>query len=257
MRTRYRISVGGVQMDSLDSNLIILDISNAQPDRTRQEYTVANFNGLDYGSEYVGRQTVTVTFELHIYDIKKRNAALQKVNAWAKAGGTLIINDREKQRLMNVVCQQYAEMTSVLKWTEPLTVVFATTYQPYWVSDTAVTRTLTGKSASGTLTMDGNVGSALVSVTVTAQGNVSSIQLVCGSTTLKLTGLNMTNGQKLVVDYSRNRYLRIRLEGSSVLTKLDPSSADNLLAECGKTSTVSVTANNKVTAVFTARGCWL
>lgn len=249
--------MGGVQMDSLDDNLAILDISNPQPERSRKNNTTANLNGIDYDEEYVGQQTVTVTFELHIYDIKKRNAALQKVNAWAKTGGTLIINDREKQRLLNVVCQQYADMGSVKKWTDPLTVVFATTYVPYWVSDTAITRTLTGKSASGTLGMDGNVGSSLVSVTVTAEANVSSVQLVCGSCTLKLTGLSLSSGQQLVVDYTRNRYLRIRANGSSVMTKLDPSSSDNLLASCGKSNAVSVTANGKVTAVFTARGCWL
>ena len=244
-------------MDTLDDNLAILDISNTQPERNTRKNTVANLNGIEVGDEYVGQQTVTVTFELHIYDIKKRNKALQKVNEWASKGGTLTINDREGQQLQNVVCEQYASMESVKNWTDPITIIFATTYQPYWVSNTAITRTLTGKSASGSLTMDGNVGSSLVSVTVTAAGSVTSLQLVCGSCTLKLTGLSVANGQKVVVDYIRNRYLQIKANGSSVLAKLDPASADNLLAECGKTTTVSVTANNKVTAAFTARGCWL
>lgn len=257
MITRYRISVGGVQMDTLDDNLAILDISNAQPDRNRKKNTTANLNGIDLGDEYVGQQTVTVTFELHIYDTKKRNEALQKVNAWAQNGGTLILNDRAKQHLERVVCEQFADMTSVKKWTDPLTLVFATTSNPFWISDTAVARTLTGKAASGTLAVDGNTGSALVECSVTAAGAVSSIQLVCGSNTLKLTGLSLANGQKLIVDYIKGRYLRIRANGASVLAKLDPASADNLKAECGKTSTVSVTANDKVTAVFTARGCWL
>ena len=254
MRTRYRISVGGVQMDSLDENIAILDISNPQPDRSRKTTTAANLDGIDLGDEYVGRQTVTVTFELHIYDTKKRNAALQKINAWAKAGGTLAINDREKQHLENVVCEQYASMDSVRDWTAPLTLVFGTTYVPYWVSDTAVTRTLTGKSATGTLAVNGNTGSALVSATVTAAANVSSVQLACGSFKLKITGLSLANGEKLVVDYIRNRYLRIRANGASVMGKLDPASSDNLMAECGKTATVSVTANNKVTAAFTTKG---
>ena len=255
MRTRYRISVGGVHMDSLDDKLCILNIQYAPPERETKRHTNANLNGYDPDGEKIIRRTITVTFELHEYDIVKRNALCQKVNNWAAVGGTLITNDREGQRLYNTKCEQFVDV-SARDWTEPLTLVFATTYNPNWQSNAAVTRTLTGKNVTGTMDLDGNIGSALVSVTATAQANVTSFKATVGSYVLELTGLSVANGQTIVIDYIRSRYLRIRANGSNVQAKLKPASSDCLLAECGKTSSIGIVSDGKVSAVFSARGCW-
>lgn len=258
MTSRYRISVGGVQMDTLDKDLLILDIQHSQPDRNPKKQTTANLDGYDISDTYIGQRTVTVTFELHIYDTEKRNAACQKVNAWAQNGGVLIASDRKDQQLQNVICEQFADIASAKNWTDPLTLVFTTTSNPNWVSTTAKTKTLTGKGARGTLVLDGNTGSARVGVEVSSTEKITSLLIGCGSTSLKLTGLNIPAGQQVIVDYVKNRYLRITGGGASLMNKLDPNaSSDLLLAECGKTSQISVTSNAKVNAVFTARGCWL
>ena len=88
MRSRYRISVGGVQLDTLDDDLLILDIQHSEPDFAISENRNANEDGYDFQTEYFKKTTVTVTFELHIYDVAQRNAVCQKVNAWARTGGT-------------------------------------------------------------------------------------------------------------------------------------------------------------------------
>ena len=256
MISRYRISVNGVQMDSLDDNLLILDIKYNPPERTVLKFTTANLNGCEMKDLKVIGRKIAVAFELHEYDTAKRNALCQKVNNWAAAGGTLITNDRENQRLLNVFCEQYADIDSVKNWTDPLTVVFSTTYVADWVSDTEVSKTLTGKNVTGNMTMDGNTGEALVSVTATAQEAVTSIKLTAGSKTLELTGLTVANGQTIVVDYIKNRYLRIRANGSDVMAKLKATSSDNLTAGCGKTTSIGVVSDGRVTAVFKARGCW-
>lgn len=257
MRSRYRIAVGSVHMDTLDDDLLILDIGCTQPDFQIQQNRAANLDGYDVGDAYFEKTTITVTFELHIYDIAKRNAACQAVNKWASAGGTITINDRTNQRLYNTRCEKYASIESARNWTDPLTIVFSTTYDPYWRTSTTKTLTLTGKSAKGTLKMDGNFGNAEVSATVTASAAISSFQIDVGNTTIKLTGLSLASGKNLVIDYVRSRYLRIRADGKSVMTKLDPSSSDQLLAPCGANTAVSISANAKVTAVITARGKWL
>ena len=257
MISRYRISVGGVQMDSLDDNLLILDISYSPPERETRKFTNAILDGYDVGETKVTGRTITVTFELHEYDVAKRNALCQKVNNWAKAGGNLVTNDRAGQYLKNVICDQYADIESARDWTKPLTIVFTTTYIPNWQSNSETTRTLTGKNVTGVFALDGNTGESLVNVTATAQETVTSIKLTVGSKTLEFTGLSVTNGQTIVVDYLRNRYLRVRANGTSVLTKLKASSSDNLTAECGKSTNISVVADGRVSAVFKARGCWL
>lgn len=266
MRSRYRIQVGGVHLDTLDDNLLILDIQHSALQREIRTQTTANLGGLLVSNTYDAQTRVTVTFELHIYDIAKRNAACQKVAEWAAKGGSLYTNDRSGQYLRNVVCEQFPTIASVRNWTDPLTVVFTSTVTPYWLSSSTKTRSITGKNVSGTLTLDGNVGESLVNVTVTARERFTSLQLTAGSTTLKLSGLDVAVGKVVYVDYVNSRYLRIRVgtmtsgtftSESSLLTKLDPASSDNLLAKCNASTTVKVVANGKVTAEFVGRGQWL
>ena len=257
MISRYRASLNGVQLDSLHKDLLILDIGysgamiNITPER------VANLDGFDYKNPYAEKQTVTITFELHIYDVKKRNEAWQKINTWAKAGGTLAINDREGQHLEAVRCEQFPAIGSVRNWTDPLTIVFATTYNPYWVSDVDSTITLIGISTRGIIKPSGNAGSSLVSALVTTDAPVSSFQIVVGSTNIRLTGLSLLAGQRLSIDYLKGRYMRILENNRSAMHKMAPSSSDNLRAVCGENNVVSINANNRVTAVVIARGLWL
>ena len=257
MRSRYRVTLGGTHLDSIDSNLLILDVSHSSTPIQPTSYRTANLDGYDYKQEYIEKTTVTITFELHIYDIAKRNEACQAVNKWASAGGTLKTNDRADQQLYYTRCEQYANIESAKNWTDPLTLVFSTTYVPYWCSSTAKALTLTGKSAKGTMKLDGNVGYSTVYADVTASATVTSFQITAGTTTLKLTGISVPAGKVLSIDYVRSRYLRVRVDGKSVMAKVDPSSSDQLLVPCGQNSTISIVANNKVTAKITARGRWL
>lgn len=256
MKGRYRVSLNSVHMDTLNDNLLILDVAYSTVGKQVRESQNANLDGYDVVNTIYDRQTVTISFELHIYDVAKRNAACQAVNAWAMAGGTLRVNDRTGQHL-TVVCQETASIESARNWTDPLTLVFVTTGQPFWESDTEKTLTMTGAKPSGSITLDGNVGNALVSLTATAKAAISSIQVTVGSTTLKFTGISVPNGKTFVISYTKGRYLKVTANGSSVLAKLDPSSSDNLLAPSGKKTTITASASGSMTFVFTARGLWI
>lgn len=256
MITRYRVAVDGVQMDSLDSNIYILDVQYPPITRRDTTHEVANLDGFDLeNSKYVG-QTVTVTFELHIYDIKKRNAVCQKINKWAGVRSTLTVNDREGQYLRTVKCDQFAAI-SARDWTAPLTLVFSTERTPFWLSNTEKTLTISGKNTNGTLKLDGNISYSLVTADITANEKVTSLQITVGSTKLNLKGLNVATNKKVVIDYVNQRYLRIRADGASVMSKLQPESSDNLQAPCGTNTKISLVSDGKVTAVFKGRGCWI
>lgn len=253
---RYRASLGGVQMDSLVENLLILDVQYSPLKYSRQMSEYANQDGFTVSHEGLPQRTVTIVFELHIYNIAKRNAACQKINEWAAAGGVLRINDREGQYLQ-VGCEQFAEIQSAKEWTRPLTLTFGTRENPYWMSDEQKTVTLAGKTAKSTILMDGNVSDAKVSVTATAQAAVTSFLAVVGDTQIKLTGLSVATGQKIVIDYMDGKYLRIRAGGKDVMAKMVPAdSSDLLLAPCGKRTQISFTASAKMNVAFSARGVW-
>lgn len=257
MRSRYRVRLGDIHLDTLDKNLMILDVSHPTMQPKIMPATTSDLDGYEPSDEYVEKNTVTVTFELHIYDIAKRNEACQKVNEWARAGGSLRVNERSGQYLRWVRCTRYANIASARNWTDPLTLVFETTYVPYWTSTTDCTLTLTGKAPKGNLNMDGNTGNALVLATITAQANVSSLQITAGSTMLKLTGLAMKNKDVLEIDYVHSRYLRIRVNGKSVLGNLNAASSDLLTVPCGTKTAIAISANGKVKAAIRARGYWL
>ena len=256
MTSRYRVSLGGVHLDTLDDHLLILDVQYSPVEKQDKTSTVGGLDGYDMENTYYSRRTVTVSFELHIYDTAKRNAACQKVNAWAQGGGNLRVNDRENQ-FLEVECEQLAEIGSVRNWTDPLTLVFTTTGIPFWRSNDAKTVTVSGTNASGTLKMDGNTQYAYVLVTATARAKVTSFRAIVGDTEIKLTGLNIPSGKKIEIDYVHGRYLRIRGNGSSVMKKLDPASSDRLLAACGQNVTVSAKSDANMNTEFVARGLWL
>ena len=260
MRSRYRIAVGGTQMDTLDNDLLILDISYSAPNFGITQTRSAILHGYDYENEYFDKQLVTVTFELHIYDVAKRNEACQKVNAWARAGGTLTTNDRPGQRLIYTRCEQFASIESARNWTDPLTVVFATTYVPYWQSVTAKTVAMktTATKASGTIKLDGNTDNAYLNIELTASAStLTAVKVQAGDSLIWLKGLSIAKNGTLVIDHLRGRFLRIRADGKSVMSKLEPTSTDRLLIPCGENTKITITANKAFTATATARGYWI
>lgn len=258
MVTRYRVSLGGVQLDSLDDAIVIMDVSYAPIQRTDVTAEVANLDGFELTSARFNGQTVTVTFMLRIYDVKKRNEAVQKINAWANVRAHMTVSDREKQYLPMVMCTQYASVKSARNWTDPLTVVFASERVPFWLSSDESAATVIGKNVRGTLKVDGMSGlSSLVSAEITAQATVKTLQLTVGDTKLVLKGLSVPSGKTVLIDYVDNRYLRIRANGVSALANLDPASTDSLKVPCGATTAVAVVADGAVRAVFKARGCWI
>ena len=255
---RYRVSLNGVEMDSLDEEcLLILDVGYPVVDATPMTNRTANLDGYDYDTPYLEKRLVSVTFEIHAYDTAQRNALCQLVNNWAKAGGVLRTSDRAGQQLRNVRCEQFASIESSKNWTDPLTLVFSTTYNPHWQSEEVKTLTLAGTYATGSLSVDGNTSEALVNVNITANADVNSVQITVGNSTLKLTGLSLSNNGKLIIDYVNERYLRITQNGTSVMGKLNPSSSDVLSIPSGTTKNITITASGRITAVVTARGLWI
>ena len=258
MKSRYRIKLGDTHLDSLDNDILILDIQHSQPDRNIAKQTVANLDGYDVANITTGQRSVTVTFEIHTYDIAARNAVCQLVNKWAANGGTLRTNDRDGQHLEEVICEQYAEIDSAKNWTDPLTVVFSTTVNPNWVADKADVLTLTGTSTNSNLAVKGSPGIfAPVTATVTPAAKLTSLQITVGSSKVVLTGMNIAKNTDIKVDHISGRFLRIRSSGKSLMAYVNPNkTTDRLVAESGARSKFSISSDAKVTVKFEVEGCY-
>ena len=241
--------------------LLVLDVAYSGTQYQVKEQTVAGLDGYDVAETYAQKQTVAVTFELHLYDTAERNAACQKVIAWAKDGGELKINDRANQHLQ-VRCETFPVISSVKHWTDPLTIVFATVAVPYWRNDKMDTLSLSsGTSSTGYLTMTGNPPlKTLVNADIkSTTGTVTSLQIACGSTKLVLKGFSLKKNEIMNIRYTNDRYLSIKVGNTSFMKYLQSNSSDMLLASCGSKgyNKITVTADKKVSSSFSAEGLWL
>ena len=123
MRSRYEAFLNDIALSSISADLQVLDISYAVPSIKNVTYTVAKRDGQRVARRYTDQATVTITFELHIYDTVKRQAACQNVAAWAAKGGVLRTSDRMGQQL-TCICTTMPTITSAMRWNDAIAVTF-------------------------------------------------------------------------------------------------------------------------------------
>jgi len=257
MVSRYDVTLNNTHMAKLHKALYVLDVQYPDHEFEMQTQNPAGTDTIITGDRKKGKASVVVTFELHIYDIAERQAALQKVISWCRNGGTLKINDRPDQRLI-VVCDKIPALGSVRNWTDPLTIEFSGYASPYWEDTAETVITLQGTNSGGTIAVPGTADATpfTVEVTPTAKA-IASLSIVVGSNTITLSGISCPVNTKIVFDHNSEGILTIKQGSTSILAKRTASSADDITAKCGANCSVKVVAPSKVTAVFKTRGRWL
>ena len=292
MTSRYTVSLDGKDMASINDNikkgLLILDVSYSPLEYEITENVLGALDGYEIGKVYYKRRKVTVTFELHIYNVATRNAACQAVNNWAKNGGILRINDRGGQ-FLSVHCETFADIESAKNWTDPLTIVFSTDTIPFWQAEKEDQKTVSGINNNAVMTVSGNIGYALVTITATPKQGLSKIMfsaygsgssgLVNNSTSLSqlqgtlsyvsmasaqiarsmtFSGLSLAAGETITISYTNNRYLSaVTNRNKSILGNLTKDSYDKLLVPCGKGCTFHFESNKACDVTFKVRGLYL
>ena len=247
----------GQKDERTERPLTILDVNYSGLAFQTKAQTSDGLDGYELSDEYANRQTVTVTFELRLYDIAERSKAVSTLITWARDGGILRVNDRPGQYL-KVRLETPPVIGSVRNWLDPLTMVFSTVGVPYWFDDTVEVKSLTGSTTvtKGNFASKGNAPKTNVTVDVVADAKVTWVKLACGGSNLYFNGLNMAKNDVLQITYTNDRYLTAKVGKTSVLNKLQPSSTDRLVANPGRVNTISVSASAKVTATFRGVGLW-
>lgn len=251
MISRYEATLNGVALSSINHDLLILDIQYGGVPIEIGANQLAHRDGAIIYRQYREKATVTITFELHIYDIADRQGALRDVNLWAKNGGILEINDRPEQRLRCVV-DSYAAIDSVRDWTKPLQITFAAYENPFWEAKSVESLTLSGSSGSGSLAVPGNYDGALISVNVSSEGTLTNVTLRANGEALTLSGMSVSSFQ---ISYDSHQIQSIKSGNTSLLAYR--SGVSDLLAKCGDSNSLSFTANTSATVVFRVRGLWV
>lgn len=253
MISRYEAYMDGAALSNIHPALLIMDISHTAANFIRQTQGFAKRNGLAILNSQQEATSVDIMFALRIYDIRERQQVLQKVQQWAM-GKVLETNDREGQRL-NVVCDEFPMIQSVMGWTDVLTMRFTAYEKPFWENKTPAVLSMTGSEAEGTLFVPGNAGTAFAEVTVEPSQAIDELTITVDDTTIRLIDLDTDETIHIGYDAMGNQY--IKAGEDSILAKRTPDSSDDLLAICGKKNAVSVEADESVLTTVKVRGLWL
>jgi hypothetical protein len=268
MILKRRISLAGIQLDSLDNRIIITGIDEAAGKDTIQAVSTAGGFGQRITNMRRDTLDVTVKFALAIKRTKvsmmtERNELLEEIAGWAakNANGVLRVNYRPGRCLMHTVLVQAPGHGDSFNWTNEYTMVFRAYTVPYWVDDanTSVKSKSGAASGSLTLTMPGTADSVAEASIANVSGKaISSLSLTIAGKKMTFSGTNFfPAGSTLTIDHvwtNKIYYFRARVGGTSVLA--NRSGADDFVVSPGNVS-ISWTADRAVSVTVNARGRYL
>ena len=254
MRTRYSVALDGVELSAIAPEIIVTDITHNAPVREVRASDIAGRNGKLYTRTVTSSTGVTVSFEIHTPDVRRRAAIMEDVQRWAMPGGVLTTSDRP-DRVLRVVCESLPTVGSAQKWTGNCSIGFVAYAVPFWEDEAPRRVSITG-NGSKSLFVPGFAAPASVEATVknTGSGTISSVTLKAGDTSMTFAGLALKAGQTLTVSHDERGLLTARIGGTSVLDKRTAASSDELELEPGRNATLTAKTNGTASTTFAVRG---
>ena len=251
MRTRYDVYMDNLPLSAVDPSIYVTDVQETQPSYDTTAMDRARGDGARVTRRVRDSLQVRVYFAVRETDVDRRRDIIQHAAAWAMGGRYLSLGDRPGQRL-RVVCDTLPSVTSALRWTQDLIMVFTAYAMPYWEADTPIRASFTGKSGTAAIRQAGTAPCFLE-----ADIANTSLSLTADGQKMAFSGLALGAGKTLTICYDENWILRAEVDGASVLALRTADSADDLILQPGKATTVTIEASHAVSVTLKARGLWL
>lgn len=256
----HRVALNGVQLDSVDSRILIQSIEEQAGKDQISAVGVFGGAGQRITNRHRDYLDVIVRFSIRQKksNMQARSDVFEKVNAWAAAGGWLTVNYKTNRRL-RVICAQYPAAGDQWNWTSVYAITFRAYAIPYWQQATATQTTATGSSISRQITVLGSERTALeISFTNSSGSACDTFTITAGGSTIALSGLGLASGETLYIDHTDDGILRIRIKSTSnvyrsALAKRTAASSDDLWVNPGTVS-VTVTAQRSGTLTISCAG---
>lgn len=242
MELAHRVSLNGIQLDSLDSRIIIRGIEGGAG---RETVTTAA-TGAGDGTRITGQRRdsveLAVRFGINISarrdGMEERGAVLEAINAWAARGGILRVNYKPNRRLTvdEVVLPGEGDLW---RRTSEYTILFRAHAVPYWEEDAAVTaETDPGLIRAGVIAVAGSARTQAEAELINVSGAlINDAAIAIGAKTMKFKNLGMAAGETLRIDHVivQGKYVvRIRIGGRSVMAARSEDSADDFTVAPGE-----------------------
>lgn len=266
MILKRRVALGGVQLDELDSRIIISGLDEAAGRDTIT--AVANAEG--FGQRITGQRRdtldVTVKFQMAIKngDMEARSELLDLVNGWASAGGWLTVGHRPGKRLL-VVLAQAPGGGDMFNWANEFTIVFRAYSVPFW-ADREETTAVGKVTASGSVAIDvpGNTDTVAGFVIENKSGaKIDKVTINAGGNKMTFTGLAMMGNEILTIDHVQKAdvfYLRAKVAtasgGNERSVLYNRSGADDFYVKPGAVQ-VNYSADRAIQPTVSVRGRYL
>ena len=257
MRTRYDVYMDNLPLDAVDPAIYVTDVQETPVSYDATTLQRAKGDGLRVLRRLRDSKQVRVSFMVRETDVDRRRDMIQRAAAWAMGGRYLSLGDRPGQRL-RVVCDTLPSVTSALRWTQDLIMVFTAYAMPYWEADTPIRASFTGKSGTAAIRQAGTAPCFLeADIANTSGATLTSLSLTADGQKMAFSGLALGAGKTLKIYYDENWILRAEVDGASVLAQRTEDSADDLILPPGRSTTVTIEASHAVSVTLKARGLWL
>lgn len=262
MRTRISVALNGIELHSLDGGIVLQGVDEGAASWNISAGNRAGNAGQHVTSVEKRYRDVVVSFAIaEQRDLIRRSDIIQRVCAWAAAGGDLTVSYRDRQKL-RVICAQMPSVKTLTKWAETYSITFRAYDIPFWQSMDPEKATITaGTSGSATLTVKESAGGKLCFKATNNSGStVNTVTISANGKSMAFYGLGLANGKTLMVDYDEQDIQRLRIMtgstyNSSAMDKRAVESADDIPLKCG-TNTISVTSGAAVSWEVYTYGRW-
>ena len=235
MQLKRRVALNGVWLDEIDSRIAV---SSVEPADGRENISAVD-SAAGYGQRITGnrRSTVDMVVKFRILEHghsgsgqQARAEVLEKINAWAAAGGELTVDYKPGRRL-NVILAQAPGEGSLWDYTKDFQITFRAYSVPYWqdVRKNSITRT----NITSTTQQIGVSGSAKTvldfSYTNTKTSTCNTLSINTGIAAFSFAGLGCEPGETLIIDHTEDGLLRIRIHNESTgdRSAMDKRSAES------------------------------
>ena len=237
MILKRRAALDGVQLDSIDSRILIQSI---EPAAGKESIDAASIWG-GSGSRVTGmhRDSLDVVLSFSIneksYRPQARAEVLEKVNTWAAAGGWLTVNYKPGRRIRVIAAQLPGEGDMMHR--NKYSITFRAFGVPYWQEENPVRTRTNGSSGSMAFGVNGNQETVMeASFKNTSGGTINTLTITAGKSSISFTGLGLANGETFTLDHTddgKRSLLRCRIGSRSVLAKRTAGSSNDLFIDPG------------------------
>lgn len=258
----HRAALGGVQLDSVDSLIMVKGVSTQAP-RENDITAPVGGNGLRFIRKKRESLEVQVRIGLRLFDddMDDREELLEAVNGWAGNLPAWFTTTQKPDRRLWVESVQQPAAGDPYEWTNEYTYTFRALAVPYWQKTTATSVTLAAAdSNTKTITVPGTAETVLDMELTNGTGNtINDLTIAAaGGGTFTFESLGLANGEKLVISHSNEGLLNIEIVNGNTrrnaMDKRTGASSNDMIILPGSNKQITITAAGAMTGTISCYG---